>query len=109
MSITPHKEKIDAALRNPKCGDGDRDLLGRAVEYYTEWREKTDAINVTGADKVREMTALLNEYKDQLEVELIAKILSLLISIESLFIVLPFTLPGANNEINIIKRHFIYG
>lgn len=73
MSIIPHKEKIDAALRNPKCGDNDRDLLGRAVDYYTEWRMKTDAIKVTGVEKVREMTNLLNEYKDQLEVELIAK------------------------------------
>jgi len=73
MSIIPHKEKIDAALRNPKCGDNDRDLLRRAIDYYTEWRKKTDAIKVTGVEKVREMTNLLNEYKDQLEVELIAK------------------------------------
>nr|VFK54917.1 MAG: Bpu10I restriction endonuclease [Candidatus Kentron sp. TC] len=73
MSATPHKEKLDAALRNPKCSDQDRDLLSQASAFYSEWREKTATLTATGADKVREMTDLLNEYKDRLEVELIAR------------------------------------
>jgi hypothetical protein len=72
-TTTPHKEKLEAAIRNPKCGDSDRDLLSRAVQYYTEWRKATLDITSKGADKVREMTRLLNQYKDQLEVDLIAK------------------------------------
>ena len=74
MPTTPHKEKLDAAMRNPKCGDSDRALLSQALQHYTEWRQATVAIASKGADKVREMTRLLNQYKDQLEVELIAKV-----------------------------------
>ena len=71
--MTPHKEKLDAALRNPKCGSNDLDLLNQALHFYTEWRAKTAALTASGTQLIAEMTALLNEYKDRLEVDLIAK------------------------------------
>jgi len=37
MEKTPHKEKLDAALRNPKCGDEDRALLAEARTHYDQW------------------------------------------------------------------------
>lgn len=41
--MTPHKEKLDAALRNPKCGRNDIDLLNQAILFYTEWRAQGSA------------------------------------------------------------------
>ena len=68
----PHRDKLDAALRNPKCSD-DTDLLQEAVVAYDEWIEATNALNTSGRKRVGQMVALLNEYKDFLEVELIAE------------------------------------
>lgn len=39
--FTPHKEKLEAAIRNPKCGQEDRDLLQQALQYYEEWIANT--------------------------------------------------------------------
>lgn len=71
--MTPHKEKLDAALRNPKCNSNDHDLLNQAIAYYHDWRNKTAILTSVGLQLVTEMTRLLNEYKDRLEVDLIAK------------------------------------
>jgi hypothetical protein len=68
---TSHKEKLLAAIANPKCKD-DLPLLDEALQVYQEWVNKTNSLTSTGKHKVREMTDLLNEYKDYLEVELIA-------------------------------------
>lgn len=73
MALTPHKEKLDAAILNPKCGNEDRDLLRQAVDYYNQWIDSTKALTSEGAERVREMTSLLNQYKDQLEIDLIAR------------------------------------
>lgn len=73
MEKTPHKEKLEAALRNPKCGDEDRALLTEARTHYDQWIKDASELTSQGAERVREMTALLNRYKDALEVELIAK------------------------------------
>lgn len=73
MANTPHKEKLEAAILNPKCGQEDRDLLQQAKQYYEEWILSTAQLTSQGAERVREMTALLNQYKDRLEVELIAQ------------------------------------
>jgi hypothetical protein len=73
MANTPHKEKLEAAIRNPKCGQADRDLLQQALQYYDQWITNTRALTSEGPERVQEMTAHLNEYKDRLEVELIAQ------------------------------------
>lgn len=66
-----HKEKIIAALGNPKAKD-DIDLLNEALAAYENWIGKMSVLTSKGEQRVREMTALLNEYKDYLEVDLIA-------------------------------------
>ena len=53
MALTPHKEKLDAAILNPKCGNEDRDLLRQAVDYYNQWIDSTKALTSEGAERVR--------------------------------------------------------
>ena len=72
MPKTPHREKLLAAIANPKC-KGDIPILGEAEKAYSDWNNKLNSLTSTGKQKVLEMTNLLNEYKDFLEVELIAK------------------------------------
>lgn len=71
MSSTPHREKLIAAINNPKS-NGDVALLKEALVAYEIWISKTIALTSTGQVRINEMTALLNEYKDYLEVDLIA-------------------------------------
>lgn len=68
----PHKDKLEAALLNPKAAS-DRGLLEEAISAYTTWIRKMEAISSTGDDFLREMVSYLNEYKNYLEVDLIAK------------------------------------
>lgn len=72
MPKTPHKEKILAAIANPKC-KGDVSILEATLKAYEEWISKLNSISSKGKQKVLEMTNALNEYKDYLEVDLIAK------------------------------------
>lgn len=67
-----HKEKILAAQRNTKAAD-DLGVLEDALVAYEKWISSMRALTSKGEERVKEMTKLLNEYKDYLEVELIAK------------------------------------
>jgi hypothetical protein len=69
---TTHKDKLLAAIDNPKC-KADKDILKEALAAYQEWIQKLDALHSEGKQKVLEMTNFLNEYKNYLEVDLIAK------------------------------------
>lgn len=60
-------------MRNPKCPETDRRLLERAVAAYETWVRSSECLKSTREQRVREITDLLNAYKDILEVELIAK------------------------------------
>jgi len=72
MSNTSHKDKLQAAINNPKCGK-DVPILKEAYRAYEDWINRMQSLSSTGKDKVFEMTKYLNEYKDFLEVELIAR------------------------------------
>lgn len=72
MRKTPHKEKLLAAIANPKSKQ-DLPLLNEALSAYEKWANKINSLTSNGKQKVQEMTDLLNEYKDYLEVELIAR------------------------------------
>lgn len=72
MTKTPHKEKLLAAMSNPKCKD-DVDILKVAFQAYEQWIVKLDSLTSAGKQKVLDMTNLLNEYKNYLELELIAR------------------------------------
>lgn len=73
MSQTPHKDKLLAAKDNPKCSAKDKEILAEAQKAYQFWVEEMDKIASTGKDRVVELTKLLNQYKDQIEVELIIR------------------------------------
>lgn len=68
----PHKDKLEAALANPKAA-ADRGVLEEALRAYNTWISNMRAITATGDDFLREMVSYLNEYKDYLEVELVAR------------------------------------
>ncbi len=72
MGLTPHKEKLVAALNNPKA-KADKSLLEEASRQYEQWSDKLTKLSSKGNKRVEEMTDLLNGYKDFLEVDLIAK------------------------------------
>jgi Bpu10I restriction endonuclease len=73
MTQTPHKDKLIAAMNNPKCSDDDREIIAEARKAYESWVSEMDKISSTGKQRVVQLTRLLNEYKDQLEVELIIR------------------------------------
>jgi len=73
MSNTPHKEKLTAAIANPKCDTADVTLLKEALAVYEDWAAKLSGLKSAGEVRVREMTELLNNYKDFLEVDLITR------------------------------------
>lgn len=66
-----HKEKIIAAIGNPKAKD-DIELLKEALSAYENWNKQMHSLTSSGEKRVFEMTGLLNEYKDYLEVDLVA-------------------------------------
>ena len=73
MIMTPHSEKLEAALRNPKCSDDDRVLLAEARREYERWIAAMRSLTTVGDERVRQMIELLNNYKDTLEIDLIAR------------------------------------
>ncbi|MBI4586729.1 MAG: Bpu10I family restriction endonuclease [Planctomycetes bacterium] len=73
MPVTSHLDKLNAAGANKKCSTQDRALLQEAKLHYKEWITATMKLTSKGRKRVDEMVSLLNQYKDTLEVELIAK------------------------------------
>ena len=70
--LLSHKEKLEAAIHNPQARQ-DLEILKEAMSAYTTWVGNLKSINETGDGYLREALRLLNEYKDYLEVELIAR------------------------------------
>lgn len=70
---TPHLDKLNAAVDNPKCPAKDRRLLREARDHYRDWIRKTAALTATGRERVEQLVGLLNDYKNAIEVSLIAK------------------------------------
>jgi len=73
MPQTPHKDKLLAALQNPKCKPEDLEILKRCLRRYEEWAAAVVRVRAAGKERVLEFTQLLNAYKDDIEVELLAK------------------------------------
>lgn len=71
MTRTPHREKLLAAINNPKS-KADLSLLEEALKAYESWISQINALTSKGQQRIKDMTDLLNEYKDYVEVELIA-------------------------------------
>jgi hypothetical protein len=71
MAPTPHKDKLLAAINNPKCSQSDKAILSEALKAYQPWVNQMQRVESVGKQRVLDLTRLLNEYKDALEVELI--------------------------------------
>ena len=72
MTHFPHKEKLLAAMENKKAAV-DKPLLQEAYNTYEQWVRQMNALQSTGDEFLSDLVRLLNEYKDYLEVELIAR------------------------------------
>ena len=70
--VTPHLDKLNAAIHNPKCPEEDRLLLKVTKERYKDWRKQVTDLSDSGKERVKQLTQLLNIYKNFLEVETIA-------------------------------------
>ena len=68
---TPHREKLLAAIGNPKA-KADLPILKEALKAYESWISRMNVLASKGQQRLKEMTGLLNDYKDYVEVELIA-------------------------------------
>ena len=71
MIAYAHKEKLVAAIQNRKAA-ADVSLLQEAYSAYEQWIAAMQSLTETGEERVRRLVGLLNQYKDYLEVELIA-------------------------------------
>jgi Bpu10I restriction endonuclease len=71
MPKTPHREKLLAAISNPKA-KADLDLLKEAYLAYEQWISQLNSLTSMKSERLAEMVRLLNEYKDFIEVDLIA-------------------------------------
>ena len=72
MNLAPHKDKIVAAISNPKCS-ADTELLEEILESYNSWSDSVKSLTLKKKARVDKMVDLLNDYKDFLEVNAIAK------------------------------------
>lgn len=72
MPKTPHKDKLLAAIENPKSV-ADKAILQEALATYHNWIDKQNALISIGDERLKDMVRLLNEYKDYIEVDLIAQ------------------------------------
>lgn len=60
MSSTPHKDKLVAALENPKCSLEDKALIEEALQLYGEWSNRLSQLDSSGRELVDQMVELVN-------------------------------------------------
>lgn len=68
---TPHGAKLQELITNDKLPPADKPRVIEQVKVYEEWIEAMSNVQSTGADKVKELVRLLNEYKRSVELDLI--------------------------------------
>lgn len=76
---TPHLEKLNAAIDNPKVPEADLERLKDAKTKYAEWLKNLEAVHVdeqvAAPDRIKavvgQMTPLLNQYKRYVDIDLI--------------------------------------
>jgi hypothetical protein len=73
MPQTPHRDKLVSAIHNPKCEGADVEILKHCLARYETWANDMQKLRTTGRERVLDLTALLNSYKDDIEVGLIMK------------------------------------
>lgn len=68
----PHGDKLNSLLVNTKLPESDKPNVEHAIERYEDWISRLTAVEGSYDDIIRQMAALLNEYKNYIDVELIS-------------------------------------
>ena len=59
MGLTPHRDKLIAAINNPKANN-DKSLLEEAFKQYELWSGELTKLSSKSDKRIEEMTVLLN-------------------------------------------------
>jgi len=68
---TPHFDKLNALLRNPRLPDADRPRVGEAIKRYREWIGALESVKQDQGDTVAKLVEATNRYKKFIELDLI--------------------------------------
>lgn len=68
---TPHGDKLYELLKNDKLPSADLPRVKKLIGHYEEWKSQMAALESQGDERVSELVALLNRYKERVEVDLI--------------------------------------
>ena len=68
---TPHGDKLQALVENPKLPESDRLRISAAIERYETWISDIEAIEGDGRELIEPLVALLNGYKTSIDLDLI--------------------------------------
>jgi hypothetical protein len=68
---TPHFEKLGATLANDKLPRSDRPRVEAAIDRYNGWIAALDSVTGPADQVVSTMVALLNEYRNYIDVDLV--------------------------------------
>jgi hypothetical protein len=71
MRPTPHRSKLVELLKNSKLPRGDRSSVEGAMERYESWINDMTSIEATGDELVRQLVALVDDYKKSVELDLV--------------------------------------
>jgi len=68
---TPHLEKLEAILTNGKLPPSDKPRIEATIVRYQKWIESIENLSGTPDEVITKMVALLNEYRNYIDVEIV--------------------------------------
>ncbi len=68
---TPHLDKLEALLRNPRLPPADKPRVKEAIERYREWIREFEDIKPGQENTVQQLVEVTNQYKTFIELNLI--------------------------------------
>ena len=68
---SPHGDKLNALLQNPKLPESDKPRLRHAIQRYEDWVNQLHVTKESATKSVANLVGLLNDYKSSVDLELI--------------------------------------
>jgi len=68
---TPHGDKLKILLQNHKLPSSDYGRVEQALQHYENWRKALGIVQGDYPERISQMVALLNDYKQYIELQLI--------------------------------------
>lgn len=68
---TPHLDKLEALLRNPRLPPADKPRVKEAIERYREWIHELEGVKPGQENTVQQLVEATNQYKTFIELNLI--------------------------------------